>query len=211
MKQTFQKTFHLLFKNPVGFYYLIKALLKGCCYIVYYGLARKCVRIEFPFFAYAPLGIYGDGTVHIHKNCSSRWNVFKGLTIVTLSPESEVVIGEGCDLGGTTIRCETRIVIGNRALTAQCLIQDALLVNRDRLGSAANGNDRIAAQPITIGDDTWLGGNTCVLSACSISDGCVLSQGAVLLDAHVPPYHLAAGNPSTRKINISALRGFVNR
>jgi acetyltransferase-like isoleucine patch superfamily enzyme len=211
MKQRFQKAFRFLKKDPVGLYTLIKALLKGCCYIVYYRLARKCVRIELPFFAYAPLGIYGDGTVHIHKNCSSRWNVFKGLTIVTLSPESEVVIGEGCDLGGTTIRCETRIFIGNRALTAQCLIQDALLVNLDRSVSAAKGHDLIAAKPITIGDDTWLGGNSCILSGGSIADGSVLSQGSALLDSHVPPYHLAAGNPVTQKLNIPTLLKLLNR
>jgi len=211
MKQSALKAFQLFKKDPIGLFLILKALLKGMLYIAYFRTTKRKIKIEFPFFAYAPLRIYGNGKVHIHKNCSSRWNVFKGLTIVTLATEAEVIIGEACDLGGITIRCLGKVIIGNRTLTANCLIQDTLIVNANKCRSMTEHFEAAIAKSITVGPNTWLGANTCVLCGSSIGKECVLAQGSVLLGDHVPAYHLAAGNPVIRNIRISALKALLNQ
>ncbi|MGI4741227.1 MAG: sugar O-acetyltransferase [Janthinobacterium lividum] len=51
------------------------------------------------------------------------------------------------------------------------------------------------AQPITIGDDCWLGGGAIVCPGVTIGDGCVIGAGSVVTK-DIPPYSLAVGNPA---------------
>jgi maltose O-acetyltransferase len=50
-------------------------------------------------------------------------------------------------------------------------------------------------QPITIGDDCWVGGRVIVCPGVSIGAGCVVGAGAVVTK-NVPAYSLAVGNPA---------------
>ena len=49
-------------------------------------------------------------------------------------------------------------------------------------------------QPITIGDDVWIGGSTTVLPGVTIGDGAVIGAGSVVT-RDIPPMVIAAGNP----------------
>ena len=211
MKQNFLKAFELFRKDPIGLIRILRALLKGTFYIAFYGIAKRKVRIEFPFFAYAPLNIYGDGKVHIHKNCSSLWNVFKGATIVTLSSEAEVVIGEGCDLGGATIRCADKIEIGARTLTANSLIQDTLFVNQSKCRSKAPSHLMNGERGICIGRRSWLCAQSVVLQGTAVGNQSVIGSGSLCLDAHVPEHHLTVGSPVSRSIKIDSLLHLFGR
>ncbi|UKA62847.1 sugar O-acetyltransferase [Arthrobacter sp. FW306-04-A] len=56
--------------------------------------------------------------------------------------------------------------------------------------------DRLeAAQPITIGDNVWLGGGAIVLPGVSIGDNSVIGAGAVVTK-DIPANSLAVGNPA---------------
>ncbi len=52
-----------------------------------------------------------------------------------------------------------------------------------------------AAQPITIGDNVWLGGEVIVLPCVSIGQSTVVSAGAVVTK-DLPAYVVAVGNPA---------------
>lgn len=51
------------------------------------------------------------------------------------------------------------------------------------------------AEPVTIGDDVWIGGGATVLPGVEIGQGCVVAAGAVVT-RDVPPYSLVGGNPA---------------
>lgn len=56
--------------------------------------------------------------------------------------------------------------------------------------------DRLeAAEPITIGDNVWLGGGTIVLPGVSIGENSVIGAGAVVTK-DIPANSLAVGNPA---------------
>jgi maltose O-acetyltransferase len=56
-----------------------------------------------------------------------------------------------------------------------------------------------SANPITIGDDVWLGGRVIVVSSrregITIGDGVVVGAGSVVTKS-IPPYSLAVGSPA---------------
>jgi maltose O-acetyltransferase len=51
------------------------------------------------------------------------------------------------------------------------------------------------AQPITIGDDCWIGGSVVICPGVTIGMGCVIGAGSVVTK-DVPAYSLAVGNPA---------------
>ena len=52
--------------------------------------------------------------------------------------------------------------------------------------------------PITIGDDTWLGGGVTVLPGVTIGKRCIIGAGAVVVH-DIPDDSLAVGNPAVVK------------
>ncbi|MBO4955617.1 MAG: sugar O-acetyltransferase [Muribaculaceae bacterium] len=51
------------------------------------------------------------------------------------------------------------------------------------------------AEPVTIGNDVWIGGNTVILPGVTIGNGVVIGAGSVV-SRDIPDYSLAVGNPA---------------
>jgi maltose O-acetyltransferase len=60
------------------------------------------------------------------------------------------------------------------------------------------------ARPITIGDDTWLGGNVTVCPGVTIGQRCIIAAGSVVI-RDIPDDCLAAGNPAVVKRKLTNL------
>ena len=52
----------------------------------------------------------------------------------------------------------------------------------------------LAVDPITVGDDVWIGGMVCVMPGVTIGSGSVIGAGSVVIN-DIPEGVLAAGNP----------------
>lgn len=63
------------------------------------------------------------------------------------------------------------------------------------LGAALRATGAEWAEPVTIGDDVWIGGNAVILPGVTIGNKCVIGAGAVVTK-DVPAQHVAAGNPA---------------
>lgn len=202
------QTIKKFLKNPGHFLFITRGLLRGSFYIIYYKLFRHNVRIGFPFFAHSSVTIVGPGSVKIGKNCYVFENVFRGLTIVTLSDKATVMIGEKCSLGGLTIRCFKRVEIGDNTMTAVSLVQDLLFVNFQKAGFQNEYSIVPPAKPIFIGNNTWLGGHCCVLGGCKIGNDSVLSACSVTYDIEIKEFSLCTGNPVRRALPIAQILAF---
>lgn len=198
-----------------GLWTLVKGFIRGSFYIVWYRLTKDNVIIRFPFMAYAPVRICGTGSVFIDERCSVFYSIFRGLTIHTLGPDAKVTIGKGCDLGGLTIRCRSRVTLGDKVMTAACLVQDTLSIHEQDLRrkehDEATGNG-LSVRPVSIGNHVWLAAGSGVLAGASIGDDSVVSIGSCVLGENMPEGCLLAGNPVKRPMRIDrilALKGLA--
>jgi acetyltransferase-like isoleucine patch superfamily enzyme len=171
---------------------------------LYYRFSKTNVRIKLPFKAFAKVKITGPGRVSIDKNCSAALSTFKGLTIVTLSDTAVVTIGKNCNLQGITICCRDRVEIGAGTITAICLVQDSLFVNKDEARSKLRNYTDVKGE-VVIGSNAWLSNDVIVLGRSRIGEDCVLSVGSVCKDIELRAYSLANGNPVKRGLPIDNL------
>jgi len=193
-------------REPAALWETGAALVRGTWYAAFFRIARRDVRIQLPFLAYAPVRITGPGSVRIGRRCTVHLTAFEGLVISTLNPTAVVRIGMRCNLGGVTVRCAKRVELGDRVMTATCLIQDQLF------STPREGHDAEIAGPndILIGAGVWLTAQTIVLAGSRIGEASVLSLSSVYYAATVPEGHVAIGNLSYNSLSISGLHGIKN-
>ncbi len=209
MKNNILNILKKCFANPAYFLEHILAFSMGTFYILFYRMTKRNVKIGFPFLASAKVTISGPGRVEIGKNCAVFNNVFRGLTIVTFSKNATVNIGNGCALGGITIRCYNRVEIGDRAMTAVSLIQDSFFVEpgRSQINDECRGPE---PQAIVLGRNVWLGADSLVLGGSTIGDDCVLSAGSCCSGINIyKDYSLIIGNPASKSLPIEKLVNFM--
>jgi len=119
----------------------------------------------------------------------------------------QISIGESCFVGpGTRVWSAGHIRIGDRVLISHNVnIFDSLthpLSPRERHAQfqaiASSGHPKsinLAEQPVTIGDDAWIGAGATVLKGVSIGACAVIGAGAVVTH-DVPAAAVVAGNPA---------------
>lgn len=61
-------------------------------------------------------------------------------------------------------------------------------------GGAGTEKDYVA-EPVSIGNDVWLGEGVTVLPGANIGDGCVIAARSVVARGEYPPYSIIAGIP----------------
>ena len=116
MEHTFINILKRCITDPAYLLSRLAPFLRGTFCIIYYRTFKRNVKIGFPFMVGAKVRIIGPGRVYIGKHCAVLENVFKGLTIVTFSKDSTVIIGNKCALGGITIRCHSKVEFGDRVI-----------------------------------------------------------------------------------------------
>jgi acetyltransferase-like isoleucine patch superfamily enzyme len=132
--------------------------------------------------------IDGPGTVVI----ADRVRML-GTAIFTQAPRARIEIGELTLFGEfSRIEASERIVIGRDGLIGGSVIDaDYHFARRARRGTGRvpEGN------PVSIGDNVWLGAASVVLKGVTIGDNSVIGLGAVVTK-DVPPDRIWAGNPA---------------
>ena len=119
-----------------------------------------------------------------------------------------ISIGESCFVGpGTRVWSAGRIDIGNRVLISHNVnIFDSLthpLSPRVRHAQfraiASSGHPKsidLAEEPVTIGDDAWIGAGATILKGVSIG-ACAIVGACAVVTRDVPAATIVAGNPAT--------------
>jgi maltose O-acetyltransferase len=128
--------------------------------------------------------------------------------ILVLSRDAACTIGHHCSLGkDSRIWTQASVTIGNWVLIAHLVdIHDNnshSLDWRERRQDATNVFDlgvaldvtKVAAAPIVIEDDVWIGAKSTILKGVRIGRGAVVAAASVVT-SDVPPFTLVAGNPA---------------
>ena len=131
--------------------------------------------------------------------------------------ERNVEFGPMLEIGdnsGVGIRCEIYgpVKIGNDVMMGPDVVCYTSGHKFDRTDITMIEQGSTEAEPITIGNDVWIGRRVMIMPGVNIGDGCVIGAGAVVTK-DIPPYSVAGGVPAkvikNRLCNIDKMRGVI--
>jgi acetyltransferase-like isoleucine patch superfamily enzyme len=142
----------------------------------------------------------------LHRRYAVRENVVLGRRVhigigTVLWAPTGLTIGEDVYIGkGCTIECDgcigSGVLIANRVGIVGRRDHDLHAVGVPiRLAPWVADTDGPRNDPVTIGDDVWIGYGAIVLSGVDIGRGAIVAAGAVVTHV-VGPYEIVAGNPA---------------
>jgi acetyltransferase-like isoleucine patch superfamily enzyme len=128
-------------------------------------------------------------------------------TMFDVGPQGRVKLGDYALVHGARIICDSEITIGDYALISwNVVLMDTYRVpldptqRRAELERVPNRSLRyaaapVAARPIHIGRNVWIGFEACVLPGVTIGEGSVIGARSVVTE-DVPAFAVVAGNPA---------------
>jgi acetyltransferase-like isoleucine patch superfamily enzyme len=132
--------------------------------------------------------------------------VYQG-TMFDVGVRGRVHIGQYALVHGAWIVCDAEIEIGDHALISwNVVLMDSYRLpfdppaRRKILEQVAKQVERrptacVAAKPIRIERNVWLGFEVCVLPGVTIGEGSIVGARSVVVES-VPPYTMVCGNPA---------------
>jgi acetyltransferase-like isoleucine patch superfamily enzyme len=139
----------------------------------------------------------GDRVVLCSLSSHTALGVAHPVVLRTLRAGASVTIGNDTGLSGGTVCAATSVTIGQRCLfgaNAQVVDTDFHYVDPEdrRYGT---DESRIAAAPVIIGDDVFLGTNSIVLKGVTVGSGAIVGAGSIVTH-DVPAGAIVAGVPA---------------
>jgi len=129
-------------------------------------------------------------------------------TMFDVGKNGRVSVGQFSLVNGARIVCESEIEIGDYALISwNVVLMDTYRLplepsaRRREVQRAAQATPRrfdgtrAEARPIRIGQNVWIGFDSCVLPGVTIGEGSIVGAKSVVA-ADVPPFTVVAGNPA---------------
>jgi carbonic anhydrase/acetyltransferase-like protein (isoleucine patch superfamily) len=133
-------------------------------------------------------------------------STYKG-TMFDVGPRGRVSIGEYALVHSARIICDAEVRIGDYALISwNVVLMDTYRVPLDPvrrrrvIERAAGRSPRILeadvpARPLTVGRNSWIGFDACVLPGVTIGEGAIVGARSVVVE-DVAPYTVVGGNPA---------------
>lgn len=140
------------------------------------------------------------GGVNIGNNCTigrSQKGYHAGLPfhtgILSDGRNSKIIIGNNCRINGAYLHAKSEIKIGDNCLFASGThIIDS---NGHKLNSLDRTKGMDEPEPITIGNNVWIGLNSIILKGTTIGDNCVIAAGSIV-KGNYPSDCLIGGVPA---------------
>lgn len=113
-----------------------------------------------------------------------------------------LIIGNNCHIGDNVhIAAAEKVTLGDNCLLASKIFISDL--DHGNYGSGAivsspetDPNQRpLFTEPVTIGNNVWIGENVCILKGVEIGDGSIIGANAVVTRS-IPPCSIAVGAPA---------------
>ena len=114
-------------------------------------------------------------------------------TLLADKPGALISIGSNCRLNGVYVHSQKAIQIGENCVIAAGV--NIIDTNGHQVNSLNRTIGRDNPQPITIGDNVWIGLNAIILKGSVIGDNCVVAAGSVVKGVF-PNNTLIQGNPA---------------
>jgi len=137
----------------------------------------------------------GDG---VKLNCSLKNPICNNSKVVlaAIGVGAKINVGNNTGISCSVLYAERAIYIGNNVnIGADCAIYDTDFHPLDYLKRRNHIIESIAAKPVEIQDDVWLGAKVTVLKGVKIGRGAIVASGSVVTK-DIPELCLAGGIPA---------------
>ena len=122
-------------------------------------------------------------------NSKSRYN-FRGINhvcILQTSSSGSINIGDNCGFSGVSIISGCSVFVGNNVLCG------ANVIIGDR-NNHENIYKEFKPEPVTIGDNVWIGMNSVVMKGVSIGENTIIGANSIITKS-IPANVIAVGSP----------------
>jgi acetyltransferase-like isoleucine patch superfamily enzyme len=181
-------------KNRIRIIFTNK-LIRLSCYIKGVIIGQGVVFNGFPFvlrFRKSRIEIGNNCTFNSAKN-SLLIGLLRPCTFVTLTPDSEIILGNNVGISGSIIIAASKIRIGNKVtIGANCTILDTDFHHTD-LQKRITDNS-FPTRPVVIKDNVFIGANCMILKGVTIGQNSTIGAGSVVFN-DIPDNSIAIGNP----------------
>ena len=133
----------------------------------------------------------GDGVSLLSKRWANPLRPNRSCSLVTLTSEASITIGNPAGLSSTVLSCRDSIVIGEGTMIGA----DCLIVDNDFHEIPLGSDNRVKSKPVEIGSKVFIGARSIILKGVHIGDGSVIGAGSVV-STDVPCGSVYAGNPA---------------
>jgi len=139
----------------------------------------------------------GEGCRICSDSTQTALGVNHPVILRTLQPGAELKIGSGVRMGGATVCAAKQVIIGDRCVIgANATIVDTDFHSLDPVLRSSSGDHSSAYhQPVLIGKDVFIGGNSIILKGVQIGDRVIIGAGSIVTKS-VPEGATVAGNPA---------------
>lgn len=162
--------------------------------------SKKISKVGINFNCYYDLDIVGEKYISIGNNFTSTksvrihaWKNSDDKDRIRIEIGNNVTITDHCYISGIN-----KIRIGNGVLVgSNCFITDNFHGNaeRDDLDIAVEKRKIDSKGAVIIGDNVWIGRNTCIMPNIKIGQGAIVGANSIVTH-DIPPYSVAAGVPA---------------
>ena len=155
------------------------------------------------------LYLSGSGRIQFGKevriNSSLSSNPIGGdqKTILSVSPNAVLEIGDFCGISNSTIICKNKIKIGRYVkIGGSVKIYDTDFHSLNYLERKDAKTDTPMNKPIEIGDYCFIGAHSIILKGVTIGDKSIIGAGSIVTKS-IPECEIWGGNPAKfiRKVN----------
>ena len=105
-----------------------------------------------------------------------------------------VRIGDNSGIG-VNCRLSGKVTIGKDVMMGPSTVLYTRNHNFARTDIPMNRQGFMAEEPITIGDDVWIGAHVLIMPGVTVGQGSILAAGSIVTK-DVPEYSVAGGNPA---------------
>lgn len=160
-------------------------------------LSPGCAFSGFPVVSRAPGSTIrmGRETRILSRNFATALGVAHPLVLRTLKAGATIEIGAKVGISGGSICAAQGVWIGDETLLgADVLVMDTDFHPISPSARHASSPESLAAQPVRIGKNVFVGARSMILKGVEIGDHSVIGAGSVVTRS-VPAGMVAAGNP----------------
>ena len=159
--------------------------------IAYYGFAKYLPTNESKLIGKLSRTLREAIAKGIFKSSGHTFNINKGAYFGTgknLSIGSNSSIGRDCQIAND-------VTIGNDVMMAPEVLIFSVSHETSKTDIPMRQQGNKAPNPVTIGNDVWIGQRAIILPGVTIGDGAIIASGAVVTK-DIPEYAVAGGNPA---------------